>query len=351
MCLSEDAAPTQVAAATPRDAPGEAADPIRLAPVDSVSVTTLVDNVYDGLLGDDEMVRRASLAGPSEPAAQFLDGAALVGMRAEHGYSTLVTVTRGEQSWQLVFDTGLSPDAMIENARRLELDLRGIRAVVMSHGHFDHAGGLLGLAQAYGRRGLPLTIHPFAWARRRFAVPGSDGWELPTLSKSALAAEGFDLVERTVPSLLLDGSVLVTGEVDRVTDFELGMAPAHQAWDDAAWLPDRAVRDDQALVVHVRDRGLVVVTGCGHAGVVNIVRHAMRLTGVPHLAALVGGFHLGGPAFEPIIAPTVTALRELTPQLLVPGHCTGWRAQHALAAALPGSFRPGSSGSTYTIAA
>lgn len=351
MCLTEHVGPTQAAATAPRPAPGTAVDPIALIPVDSVSVTTLVDNVYDGLLTDDARTRRAALSGPSVPAAQFLDGRALVGLRAEHGYAALVTVTRGERSWSLVFDTGLSPDAMVENARRLQLDLRDVAAVVMSHGHFDHAGGLLGLAQAHGRHRLPLTIHPFAWTRRRFAIPGSDGWELPTLSKSALAAEGFDLLERRVPSLLLDGSVLITGEVDRVTDFELGMPPTHQVWDAGAWVPDRLVPDDQALVVHVRGQGLVIVTGCGHAGVVNIVRHAMRLTGVSRLAALFGGFHLGGPAFEPIIAPTVAALGELAPGLIAPGHCTGWRAQHALAAALPDSYVPSSCGSTSTITA
>ena len=239
---------------------------------------------------------------------------------------------------------------MLDNARRLDLDLRDAQAVVMSHGHFDHAGGLAGLARAYGRHGIPLTIHPFAWTRRRFAIPGSE-WELPTLSPTALAAEGFALIERRVPSLLLDDSVLVTGEVDRLTDFELGMPSAHQAWDGASWVPDRVVPDDQALVVNVRGKGLVIVTGCGHAGVVNIVRHAMRLTGVSQLAGMIGGFHLAGPAFEPIIDPTVSALRDLAPELLLPGHCTGWRAQHALAAALPDAFVAGSSGSTYTIAA
>jgi 7,8-dihydropterin-6-yl-methyl-4-(beta-D-ribofuranosyl)aminobenzene 5'-phosphate synthase len=111
------------------------------------------------------------------------------------------------------------------------------------------------------------------------------------------------------------------------------------------------ILDDQALVVHVRGRGLVVLTGCGHAGAINIVRDAQRLTGVPTLHALVGGLHLGGPAFEPIIGPTVDALTEMAPSLLVPGHCTGWRAQHALAAALPDSWVAGSSGSSFSLTA
>jgi 7,8-dihydropterin-6-yl-methyl-4-(beta-D-ribofuranosyl)aminobenzene 5'-phosphate synthase len=111
------------------------------------------------------------------------------------------------------------------------------------------------------------------------------------------------------------------------------------------------VPDDQALVVHVRGRGLVVLTGCGHAGAVNTVRHAVRLTGVRRLHALLGGLHLGGPAFEPITTPAVQALAELRPALIAPGHCTGWRTQAAFTAALPDAFLPGSSGTRYTLAA
>ena len=145
--------------------------------------------------------------------------------------------------------------------------------------------------------------------------------------------------------------MLITGEIDRTTEFERGMPPAHQAWTGTDWRHDPLVLDDQALVVHVRDRGLVVLTGCGHAGVVNIVRQAMRLTGVHRLHALIGGLHLSGPAFEPIIPPTVAALTDLAPSLVVPGHCTGWRAQHALAARLPDAWVQSSSGTTYHLTA
>jgi 7,8-dihydropterin-6-yl-methyl-4-(beta-D-ribofuranosyl)aminobenzene 5'-phosphate synthase len=325
-----------------------AVERILLEPVDAVTVTTLVDNVTDILLGDEGPARRPAIgSGPRVPASVLIDGEAFDALRAEHGFAALVTVRTGGRSTSLLFDTGQSPDAMVRNADRLGIGLGDLHSVVLSHGHFDHTGGLAGLAGR--RRALPMVVHPLAWTRRRVAVPGQEVRELPTLSPRALAGEGYQLIERREPSLLLDGCVLITGEVDRTTDFERGMPPPHQAWTGSEWRHDPLVLDDQALLVHLRGKGLVVLTGCGHAGVVNIIRHAQRLTGVDRLHALLGGLHLGGPAFEPIIPPTVAELTALRPDLVVPGHCTGWRAQHALAAALPYAWAPSSSGSAYRL--
>ena len=350
MCDSPgDAAEADLAA--PRPAPGAAVDPIELAPVDEVVVTTLVDNTFDALLAGDGRTSRVSWGVGRTPAPQFESGDTAVGLRAEHGFSALVTVRRGPTTSTLLFDTGLSPDAMVVNADRLGVDLGAIQAVVLSHGHFDHAGGLAGLAGKNGVRSLPMVVHPLVWTTRRLAVPGREPELLPTLSKGALEREGLAVIERREPSLLVDGCVLITGEVDRTTEYERGMPPAHQAWTGSQWQHDPLVLDEQALVVHVRGQGLVVLTGCGHAGVVNIVRHAMRLTGVDRLHALLGGFHLSGPVFEPNIAPTVDALTAMSPSVVVPGHCTGWRAQHALAAAMPDAWIAGSTGSSYRLVA
>jgi 7,8-dihydropterin-6-yl-methyl-4-(beta-D-ribofuranosyl)aminobenzene 5'-phosphate synthase len=335
--------------AAPRVASGPAVDPVRLEPVDAVEIVTLVDNVFDALLAGDERTRRPSFGTAIVEAPHFEGGATKAGLVAEHGFSALVTVRRGGRETTLLFDTGLSPQAMVTNADRLGIDFGGVHSVVLSHGHFDHAGGLAGMAGKRGVKALPMVVHPHAWTKRRLAVPGREAEELPTLSKRALSGEGYEVIERRQPSLLLDGCVLITGEVDRTTEYERGMPPSHQAWDGADWVHDPLVVDDQALVVHVRGQGLVVLTGCGHAGAVNIVRHAQRLTGVERLHALVGGLHLSGPAFEPIVVPTVAAMREFAPSLLVPGHCTGWRAQHALAAALPDSWTQSSSGTSYLL--
>jgi 7,8-dihydropterin-6-yl-methyl-4-(beta-D-ribofuranosyl)aminobenzene 5'-phosphate synthase len=267
---------------------------------------------------------------------------------AEPGFSALVRVAKGGRERRILFDTGVSPYGMVENMRRLGLDPRDVEVLVLSHGHWDHVTGVEGLARALGRTGMPVTIHPEFWSRRRIRFPGLDPAELPSTSRSALEGLGFDIVEDRRPSFLLDGSVLITGEVDRTTPFETGFQ-GHDALRDGDWQPDPLILDDQALVVALRDRGLVVLSGCGHAGIVNTVRYAQRLTGEQDVAAIVGGFHLSGPMFEPIIEPTVQALGALEPALLVPAHCTGWKAVHRLATRFPDAFVPSAVGTTIEL--
>src|SRR5579884_1513430 len=341
--------PADAMRAQHRLALGPASDPIHLEPVDEIEITILVDNVYDALLGGDDRTRRAVISVGVETTPYFEEGSNYLGLIAEHGFSALVTVKYRENRSSLLFDAGLSSTGASANAERLGLSLGDVRAVVLSHGHFDHSGGLAGLARHRRIAALPMIIHPGVWTRRRVLLPGGDARILPTVSKRALLNDGFDVVERRMPSLLLDRSVLITGEIDRTTDFELGMPPSHEAWGGKAWAHDAQVIDDQALVVHLRGHGLVVLTGCGHAGAINIVRHALRLTEVDRLHALIGGLHLSGPDFESIIRPTVSALSDLAPSLVVPGHCTGWRAQHALAAALPDAWVQSSSGTSFRL--
>jgi 7,8-dihydropterin-6-yl-methyl-4-(beta-D-ribofuranosyl)aminobenzene 5'-phosphate synthase len=343
--------PAAAQRSAPRSAEGTAVDPIALEPVDEVVVTVLMDNSYDGLMADLGPGHRARLDRlPTVAAPQFEDGRTCPGLVAEHGFSALVTVRRGGTTHTMLFDTGISPDGLAINAERLGIDVEAIEAVVLSHGHLDHSGGFAGLSRLRAGRSLPLTVHPLVWSHRRFAIPDQPTWELPTLSPAALESEGFTVIERRQPSLLLDGAVLITGEVDRTTEFEHGL-PFHEARWDGSWEPDPLIVDEQALVVQVRGQGLVVLTGCGHAGAVNIARHALRLTGTDRLHAMLGGFHLTGAAFEPIIEPTVSAFAELAPAVLVPAHCTGWKAQHRFAAALPDAFVPDAVGTSYTFAA
>jgi 7,8-dihydropterin-6-yl-methyl-4-(beta-D-ribofuranosyl)aminobenzene 5'-phosphate synthase len=326
---------------------------IPLEPVDALTVTTLVDNVTDMLLVDEGPAKRPPLELSAYPgvSARFLEGGRTGdALRAEHGFSSLVTIEKAGRVTRVLFDAGLTPDGLTQNMRRLDVSARDIDIIVLSHGHWDHTTGMDGLVSELGRTNVPVLIHPEFWSRRRVALPGREPIELPSTSRGALEGAGFEIVERRQPSFLLDGSLLVTGEVDRTTEFEQGL-PVHQAYRDGGWRPDPLILDDQALIASLRGRGLVVVTGCGHSGIVNILRYARKLTGEHRIHAVIGGFHLSGPLFEKIIAPTVDALAGFSPDYLVPSHCTGWRAMHAIAARFPGAVIQNSVGTRFEFTA
>ena len=288
---------------------------VELEPVDRVEITVLVDNVTDPLLVDQESVvrmnwPRALMSGLPVAAARVSpDSGVPDALIAEPGFSALVRIEKGGRQRTLLFDAGVSPNGMVENMRRLGISPGEIEVVVLSHGHWDHVTGMEGLVRVLGRTRLPVMIHPEFWNRRRVRFPGLDPAELPSTSRSALEGMGFAIVEERQPSFLLDGSVLITGEIDRTTVFEIGMR-GHEALHDGAWRADPLILDDQALVLSLCDRGLVILSGCGHAGIVNTVRYARNLTGQMTVAAIIGGFHLSGPMFEPIIGPTVRSARR-----------------------------------------
>jgi 7,8-dihydropterin-6-yl-methyl-4-(beta-D-ribofuranosyl)aminobenzene 5'-phosphate synthase len=299
-----------------------------LQPVDAVDVTILVDNSVDILLPSGELAQRPS------PVWDWSEREQLI---AEHGYALLLTVHRNGQSEELLYDAGLGRQTLIHNMDVLGLRVADVRTVVLSHGHADHHGGLEGLFQRVGRRRMPLVLHPDAWRERRVVFPTGTEIRMPPPSHQDLDREGWQVVEERGPSILLDHTVLVTGQVERVTDFEKGF-PLQQARTEHGWEPDTWIWDDQAVVCHVKNKGLIVLSSCSHAGVINVLRHAQRLTGVEHVHAFVGGLHLTGGLFEPIIPRTIEELAKIGPDVVVPGHCTGWKATHELARRLPTAY-------------
>ena len=300
---------------------------IGLEPVDRAEVTIVVDNFVDVLMAGSEGVRRYL-------ATDWGDRDQLI---AEHGFSALVTVEAHSRRSSLLYDGGLTPAALARNLDVLEVPVRDLRALVISHGHADHHGGLEALFQRYGRPRLPLVIHPEAWRERKIVFPTGNEVRLPPPSRSDLEAEGAELIETPGQSMLLDSTVLVSGQVERRTDFEQGF-PIHYAHSETGWEPDPMIWDDQNVIVNVKGKGLVIVSGCSHAGAVNVLRNAQRLTGEKRIAGFIGGLHLTGAVFEPIIDPTVDAFAATGIGRLLPAHCTGWRAVHQLAQALPDAF-------------
>jgi 7,8-dihydropterin-6-yl-methyl-4-(beta-D-ribofuranosyl)aminobenzene 5'-phosphate synthase len=312
---------------------------VSLLQVDHVTITTILDNSIDLLLTNTEVAKRIHLGAHPFERPQPV---------AEHGFSVLISVKRGEKSGTVLFDTGLSPRSFLYNVDVLEISLADIQAVVLSHGHADHALGLLGLVQRLGSRTMPLVLHPDAYLERKLVLPNGEEVSLPPPRKAGLLREHIQVIEEVGPSMLVEGMVLISGEVARTTSFERGF-PLHYARREHGWEPDPLIHDDQCVIIHVQDKGLVVVTGCGHAGIINILRNAQTLTGIQEIYAVIGGFHLNGPLFEPIIPATIAALQQIHPHYLVPGHCTGWVATHQLARALPDAFIANSVGTSFIL--
>lgn len=193
-------------------------------------------------------------------------------LRVEHGLSCLIRAFADGEVHEVLMDTGLSAGCMLHNTRQLDCPLDGVEAVVLSHGHFDHIGGLNAFFQEAGR---PVPL------------------DLPQLDAATLKEAGADLQLYRGLSTLAAGHLLVTGEVERTMSFERGRL-GMEAFTDGRWAPD-PINDDQAVVINVKDKGLVVISGCAHAWIINTVKYAQKITGINHIHAVLGGFHLIGP--------------------------------------------------------
>lgn len=301
----------------------------RLNEVDSIEVTTLMDNYVDVLLRNSPGVTRPPLAiGGNIPADALL---------AEHGLSLMIKVKRDKESHYILFDCGYTKIGVPHNMQILDVDPQKIEAIVISHGHMDHAGALYPIIETLGEP-IPLILHPDAFISPRF-FGLDDGRKLKfpqTLIKEDIKSKGLKIAENRSPSLLADGMIAVTGEVERVTEFEKGL-PNATLERDGKIEPDM-ILDDQALVIKLKEKGLVIISGCSHAGIINTVFYAKKITGIDKIHAVLGGFHLSGPIFEPIIEKTITEFKKIKPEIIIPMHCTGWKAIKRFSEEFPSSF-------------
>jgi len=307
----------------------------QLKPADRVEITVLVDNYTDSLINT-----------PSTPVDRPLTYNPDRRILAEHGLSCLVKVFSGKKEHAVLLDAGLSDTCLPWNACQMGISLAGIEAVVLSHGHYDHTGALDCVVSGAGRQ-IPLIAHPDAFLPRRLNIPGQGLFNQRFPDAVALKKAGADIKMRSEPSTLAAGHLLVTGEIERKTPFEKGM-PGAEIEKDRKWIPD-SIHDDQALVMNVKEKGLVVVSGCAHAGIINTVEYAKKITGIDRVHAVLGGFHLSGKTYEKIVPPTIDAMKEINPDYIVPMHCTGWSTINRFMAAMPGKCILNTVGTTYVF--
>lgn len=320
-----------------------------LMSVEKVAITVVVDNKADLIVKSSDHVK------------YFTDEPLL----AEHGFCAVIQVDDSPQ--KILWDAGVSEVAVMENIRRMKLDLTSITVIALSHGHLDHYAGMNVVLKAMKRtpepkawgksvsldnlktwqmnHQIPLVAHPAAFRERWWKK--EDGTLVGPNSPppvSAWEAAGARILATSNPYQLMPGC-WTTGYVPRIS-FEKSGRPTRGFYREGAdFIPDD-LEEDQAVVINVKDKGLVVLSGCAHSGIVNTVKHAQAFTGVEHVCAIIGGFHLARATDEEIKA-TIDFFKQLEPTYVVPSHCTGFRAISQFAREMPREFIEGVVGATY----
>jgi 7,8-dihydropterin-6-yl-methyl-4-(beta-D-ribofuranosyl)aminobenzene 5'-phosphate synthase len=348
-----------------------------LQEVEKVSITILMDNSTDFLL--------TSSAHAVRPPLIVNEKFNLPPPVAEHGFSALVNVVskyvqiKGEKNNSVnecktvknsssinntfLFDTGVSKNGVVHNANTFGIDFKKLDGIILSHGHFDHFTGLVNIIKRISDRqlstaNLDVFAHPDAFLRRWEIYPDGKRAKMPFLDETQLKKAGATIHKNTGITLLpnqYSPSLLITGQIPRETSFEKGFpfqyAENTHKDDKKNLVPDPLVKDDQAIVINVRNKGLIILTGCGHAGVINSINYAKKITGVDKIYAVIGGFHLpaDGGIYEEAIDPTLKELQKANPEYIVPCHCTGWKATNKIIDLMPEKFIQSGVGTIFTF--
>lgn len=329
---------------------------MNLQEIESAKITILVDNITDRLLPSSSMVKR-----PPMISNQTISKSPI----AEHGFSALLEISyvyeNSTKTNKFLFDTGVSKEGIVNNSDVLGINLKDIETIILSHGHFDHISGLI---STLGRlkKSVEIIAHPEAFLRRWLVYPNGNKARMDFLDEEEINQAGGIIRKVDKISFLprnvnmqskkktnqANNRVMITGEIPRVTEFEKGFPLQYKEQDNEINLvPDPLVSDDQALIMNVKNKGLIILTGCGHAGIVNTIKFAKKVTGIKKIYCVIGGFHLSGQDYEDSIPLTIAELTRVDPQYIVPCHCTGWKATNKIIDTMPEKFIQSSVGSTF----
>lgn len=310
----------------------------KIMEVDKLTIWVLTDNYFDTLRPDNKITKRYRVT-PGKS------------IHAEHGLAYYLETVAGGQAGACMFDYGLDPIGVMNNIGVLGLDMGKAQAFALSHGHFDHfmaAVEILKRNQGRIAKGTPFYVGDEAFNRRYALRPGgAEAMDIGQLKKEDIEALGMKVVEVKSPTQIIPGAYF-TGNIERVTAYEK-VPPSLLIKRGEKPEPDD-FRGEQAFFFNIKGKGLVVLSGCAHCGIVNTVKQAQKVSGVQKIHAVLGGFHLINAKPE-IIQQTVADIKALKPDYIVPTHCTGFEAIVAFRQEMPNEFVINTAGTQYTFAA
>lgn len=305
---------------------------MNLIEVDTLQIQVIVDNTTDSLSSVPTNVTHEMDYLYNQGMAELSGECLCCGA---HGLSLLITASKDAVQHTVLFDAGPDGDVFKRNASKLNANLGLIESIILSHGHWDHAGGFLAalelIKRANKNQKVVFQVNPGMFYKR--GVKAHDGHlhlfkNIPSLDE--LRQSGADILNSENSRLLLDDLFYLSGQIPRVTEYEKGFPEHVRQSSDGEWVPDPLIQDERFLAVHVKNKGLIVFSACSHAGIINVLKHAQAVFPNIPLFAVMGGFHLSGKSVEKIIPETVNDLKQFNLQHIIPAHCTGWRAVNAL---------------------
>jgi 7,8-dihydropterin-6-yl-methyl-4-(beta-D-ribofuranosyl)aminobenzene 5'-phosphate synthase len=320
--------------------------------VDRLDVLVLVDNATDSLSTNPKSVTAEWTGLLTGGRLRMIAGQNIC--CAHHGLSLLISVQIGSTKRTLLFDAGPEGATFLRNTNILGVDFAAVEAVALSHGHWDHAGGLVAaieaIANARPQGRVDCFAHPGMFVERALQLPSGETLVFEAVpNPERLAKAGARIVAIGEPQVAGGGAFYLSGEIPRLTTYEVGL-PGHvrRSDDGQRWEPDPLIMDERYLSVHVKDKGQVVFSACSHAGVINVLNHARSAFPQVPIYGVMGGLHLSGVT-ENIIPDTIEDLKRFDLKLLAPGHCTGWRALTAMANVFGDELVPSAVGKRYLI--
>jgi 7,8-dihydropterin-6-yl-methyl-4-(beta-D-ribofuranosyl)aminobenzene 5'-phosphate synthase len=319
--------------------------------VDRLDVLVLVDNATDSLSTNPKNVIQEWSGLMTGGRLRMVSGKNIC--CAHHGLSLLISAHLGSEQRTLLFDAGPEGATFLRNTKILGVDFGAVESVMLSHGHWDHAGGLVAaiesIASARTKEAVSCYVHPGMFARRG-TRRGDDFYETEAVpTPDELTQAGARVINTREPQVAGGGAFYISGEIPRLTRYEVGV-PGHmrKSEDGQTWEPDPLIMDERFISVQVKDKGQFVFSACSHAGLINVLTHARSTFPEVPLYGVMGGLHLSG-ATEKVIPDTIDDLQGFGLKLVAPGHCTGWRAIAAMARVFGEELVPSAVGKRYLI--